>query len=75
MLRKSTKSERRGIFCRASWGTDYHTVLRNKLQLLENFIKDKVPGAMMKSMVDTGEVIEIGQWLSVQVLAGVQKTV
>ncbi|MFF5397347.1 tRNA epoxyqueuosine(34) reductase QueG [Peribacillus butanolivorans] len=53
---KSTKSERRGIFCRASWGTDYHTVLRTKLQLLEDFIKDKVPGAMVKSMVDTGEL-------------------
>ncbi|MGG3495551.1 tRNA epoxyqueuosine(34) reductase QueG [Peribacillus simplex] len=54
--RQSTKGERRGIFCRASWGTDYHTVLRNKLQLLEGFIKDKVPGAVVKSMVDTGEL-------------------
>ncbi|MGE7904420.1 tRNA epoxyqueuosine(34) reductase QueG [Peribacillus sp. NPDC094092] len=53
---QSTKSERRGTFCRASWGTDYHTVLRNRLQLLENFIKDKVPGALTKSMVDTGEL-------------------
>ena len=53
---QSTKGERRGIFCRASWGTDYHTVLRNKLQLLEGFIKDKVPGAVVKSMVDTGEL-------------------
>ncbi|MDP1420937.1 tRNA epoxyqueuosine(34) reductase QueG [Peribacillus simplex] len=53
---QSKKSERRGIFCRASWGTDYHTVLRNKLQLLEDFIKDKVPGAVTKSMVDTGEL-------------------
>ncbi|MFE4813280.1 tRNA epoxyqueuosine(34) reductase QueG [Peribacillus simplex] len=53
---QSTKNERRGIFCRASWGTDYHTVLRNKLLLLENFIKDKVPGTLTKSMVDTGEL-------------------
>ncbi|MFJ7638822.1 tRNA epoxyqueuosine(34) reductase QueG [Peribacillus sp. NPDC097264] len=53
---QSKKGERRGIFCRASWGTDYHTVLRNKLQLLEDFIKGKVPGAMAKSMVDTGEL-------------------
>lgn len=53
---QSKKGERRGIFCRASWGTDYHTVLRNKLQLLEDFIKEKVPGAMAKSMVDTGEL-------------------
>ena len=53
---QSKKGERRGIFCRASWGTDYHTVLRNKLQLLEDFIKEKVPGTMAKSMVDTGEL-------------------
>ena len=53
---QSKKGERRGIFCRASWGKDYHTVLRNKLQLLEDFIKEKVPGAMAKSMVDTGEL-------------------
>ncbi|MGE7604377.1 tRNA epoxyqueuosine(34) reductase QueG [Peribacillus sp. NPDC097675] len=53
---QSKKGERRGIFCRASWGTDYHKVLRNKLQLLEDFIKEKVPGAMAKSMVDTGEL-------------------
>lgn len=52
----SKKGERRGIFCRASWGTDYHVVLREKLQMLETFIKEKVPGAMTKSMVDTGEL-------------------
>ena len=53
---KSKKGERRGIFCRASWGTDYHFVLREKLQLLEVFIKEKVPEALTKSMVDTGEL-------------------
>ncbi|MGE6378490.1 tRNA epoxyqueuosine(34) reductase QueG [Peribacillus muralis] len=53
---QSKKGERRGIFCRASWGTDYHAVLRKKLQLLEDFITDKAPGAISKSMVDTGEL-------------------
>ncbi len=53
---RSKKGERRGIFCRASWGVDYHVVLREKLQLLEAFIKEKVPGALTKSMVDTGEL-------------------
>ena len=53
---QSKKGERRGIFCRASWGIDYHVVLREKLQLLEAFIKEKVPGALTKSMVDTGEL-------------------
>lgn len=55
---QSKKGERRGIFCRASWGQDYHIVLRKKLQLLEDFIKEKVPGAMAKSMVDTGELVD-----------------
>jgi epoxyqueuosine reductase len=53
---KSTKEDRRGIFCRASWGQDYHTVLRDKLQKLETFIKEKVPAATLQSMVDTGEL-------------------
>ncbi|MDF0727278.1 tRNA epoxyqueuosine(34) reductase QueG [Cytobacillus sp. S13-E01] len=53
---KSTRNERRGIFCRASWGQDYHHVLRDRLQKLEAFILEKVPSAKMKSMVDTGEL-------------------
>ena len=53
---RSTRDARRGIFCRASWGADYHTVLRDKLQLLETFIKERVPEALLKSMVDTGEL-------------------
>ncbi|WP_195781336.1 tRNA epoxyqueuosine(34) reductase QueG [Priestia megaterium] len=53
---KSTKEDRRGIFCRASWGQDYHTVLRDRLQKLETFIKEKAPAAILQSMVDTGEL-------------------
>ncbi|MED4007888.1 tRNA epoxyqueuosine(34) reductase QueG [Priestia aryabhattai] len=53
---KSTKEDRRGIFCRASWGQDYHTVLRDRLQKLEAFIKEKVPAAILQSMVDIGEL-------------------
>lgn len=53
---KSTKEDRRGIFCRASWGQDYHTVLRDRLQKLETFIKEKVPASILQSMVDTGEL-------------------
>ncbi|MDE5415453.1 tRNA epoxyqueuosine(34) reductase QueG [Alkalihalobacterium chitinilyticum] len=53
---KSTKGERRGIFCRASWGKDYHQILKEKLQLLEKFIVEKVPDAHITSMVDTGEL-------------------
>lgn len=54
----SKKGDRRGIFCRASWGTDYHTVLRDRLKKLETFIAEKVPGARFKSMVDTGELVD-----------------
>lgn len=50
------KGERRGIFCRASWGMDYHIVLKKKLQQLEAYIMERVPEARLKSMVDTGEL-------------------
>lgn len=53
---RSTREDRRGIFCRASWGVDYHHLLRDKLQQLEAFIREKHPDASMKSMVDTGEL-------------------
>lgn len=53
---RSTKESRRGIFCRASWGTDYHVVLREKLQKLTDFIKENSPAAQSKLMVDTGEL-------------------
>ncbi|MCQ6276770.1 tRNA epoxyqueuosine(34) reductase QueG [Bacillus sp. V3B] len=52
----SKKGERRGIFSRASWGTDYHIILRERLKKLETYILEKVPEAQCKSMVDTGEL-------------------
>ncbi|GKV69872.1 epoxyqueuosine reductase [Sporosarcina sp. NCCP-2716] len=55
---KGKRGERRGMFCRASWGTDYHTVLREKLALLETFLLERVPDAKMRSMVDTGELAD-----------------
>ena len=48
----------RGKFCRASWGTDYHIVLNQKLALLEEFIKKIVPAAQTLVMVDTGPLSE-----------------
>lgn len=53
---RGKKGERRGIFCRASWGTDYHIVLRERLKLLEAFISEYMPSARFRSMVDTGEL-------------------
>jgi len=55
---KGKRGERRGMFCRASWGTDYHTVLREKLALLEVFLQERVPDAQTRSMVDTGELAD-----------------
>lgn len=53
---ESKKGKRRGIFSRASWGMDYHHILRDRLQKLEAYILTKVPNARLKSMVDTGEL-------------------
>ncbi|WP_261130260.1 tRNA epoxyqueuosine(34) reductase QueG [Bacillus sp. Marseille-Q3570] len=53
---RSTKEERRGIFCRASWGKDYHDVLREKMKQLEQYILEQEPEARVLSMVDTGEL-------------------
>jgi epoxyqueuosine reductase len=50
------KGERRGFFSRASWGLDYHHILRDRLKKLEAFLLEKVPEARVKSMVDTGEL-------------------
>lgn len=55
---KSTKENRRGIFCRASWGKDYHIVLQEKLEELMNFIKKHVPDVKYEIMVDTGELVD-----------------
>lgn len=44
----------RGIFSRSAWGQDYHHVLRNRLDRLAVFIKERVPEARLESMVDTG---------------------
>ncbi|GHI01495.1 tRNA epoxyqueuosine(34) reductase QueG [Neobacillus kokaensis] len=53
---ESKKGERRGIFSRASWGLDYHRIIKDRLQKLEEYILTKVPDAHLKSMVDTGEL-------------------
>ncbi|MGJ7923248.1 tRNA epoxyqueuosine(34) reductase QueG [Neobacillus sp. LXY-4] len=55
---QSKEGERRGIFSRASWGTDYHIVLKEHLIQLESFIMERFPDALCKSMVDTGELVD-----------------
>lgn len=53
---KSKPGERRGIFCRASWGIDYHHVLRDRLEKLAQYMQTKIPQLSYKIMVDTGEL-------------------
>jgi epoxyqueuosine reductase len=55
---ENSKGNRRGSFSRASWGLDYHDILRNRLKKLEDFILEKVPDAKLKSMVDTGDLAD-----------------
>lgn len=52
------KGARRGIFARASWGIDYHVAVRERLNLIETWLKEKIPQVQVKSMVDTGELVD-----------------
>src|SRR5690606_39688011 len=51
---KSKPGAYRGIFCRASWGKDYHHVLRERLEALKKCLLDMVPTASAEILVDTG---------------------
>ncbi|KGX87320.1 tRNA epoxyqueuosine(34) reductase QueG [Pontibacillus litoralis] len=53
---RSKKGERRGIFCRASWGEDYHNVLNDRLNKLASYLQERYPELRWRSMVDTGEL-------------------
>ncbi|WP_062105382.1 tRNA epoxyqueuosine(34) reductase QueG [Bacillus niameyensis] len=52
------KGARRGLFARASWGIDYHVLVREKLEQLGAYIDSCVPEARFKWMVDTGELAD-----------------
>lgn len=53
------RENRRGAFARASWGIDYHHILRDRMEKLIDFIKTKTETATFKPMVDTGELIDV----------------
>lgn len=55
----STREERRGLFARASWGIDYHDILRDRMEKLIEFISELIPNSRFKSMVDTGELSDV----------------
>jgi epoxyqueuosine reductase len=48
----------RGFISRSAWGQDYHHVLKNRLKRLEQWIYDRVDGARLESMVDTGALVD-----------------
>lgn len=52
------KGARRGIFARASWGVDYHVAVRERLMKLEAWLREHVNDVEVKSMVDTGELVD-----------------
>lgn len=51
---RSAPGAYRGILARSAWGRDYHHVLRDRLDRLAAFIRERVPDAVLESMVDTG---------------------
>lgn len=53
------KENRRGLFARASWGIDYHNILRERMERLIDYIKEEASDATFKPMVDTGELIDV----------------
>ncbi|MGG3284241.1 tRNA epoxyqueuosine(34) reductase QueG [Paenibacillus solani] len=55
---KSEPGKYRGIMARSAWGRDYHQVLREAMDRLENYIKERVPDVKLESMVDTGALVD-----------------
>lgn len=55
---KSEPGKYRGIMARSAWGKDYHQVLRDAMARLEAFIRERVPDAVLESMVDTGALVD-----------------
>ena len=53
-LPKQDKEDPFVQFCRSSWGMDYHEIVGKKLQLLEDWLKDHIPGIEVIGSVDTG---------------------
>ena len=61
---KVPRDEKRGQFARASWGIDYHDILRDRLGKLIEFIKEEAKNDQeaeqwrFAPQVDTGELID-----------------
>lgn len=59
------KDEKRGQFARASWGIDYHDILRDRLNQLITFIQSRADKWQQEEQwrfapqVDTGELVDV----------------
>lgn len=58
------KGKPRGEFARASWGTDYHHILNDRMNKLIAYIKEaaneeNIGSVDFKPMVDTGELVDV----------------
>ncbi len=45
-----------GFISRSAWGTDYHIVLKEKLNMLAAFLQEIIPDIKVQALVDTGEL-------------------
>ncbi|MDT2736245.1 tRNA epoxyqueuosine(34) reductase QueG [Enterococcus pseudoavium] len=65
MREEVPKDEKRGMFARASWGIDYHEILRDRLEKLIAFIKTQAANLQQENewrfapQVDTGELVDV----------------
>ncbi len=58
--RKYKPGDDKPVFSRYALGQDYHSVLKDRLQILLDFIKEKHPGTEGRVFVDTAPVLERG---------------
>jgi epoxyqueuosine reductase len=65
MKEKVPRDEKRGQFARASWGIDYHDILKQRLEALIEFIRSQAQDLKTKEQwrfapqVDTGELVDV----------------
>ena len=55
---RATEGQGYGRIARYAWGQDYHRLLGDRLTRLEGMLREKAPGAITRSYVDTGPIME-----------------
>ena len=56
----AARDSRLGRIARYAVGEDYHRVMRDKLRLLERFVRELMPGVRVLEYSDTGAILERG---------------